>query len=191
MTNRIRSSRAGRSLSVRFASVALAALALLILSPQAGRAQSDAGPQMKTVHPQDIKALIAANKGKVVFLNFFATYCVPCHTEFPDIIKLQDKYKGQVQVIEVSMNDVTDPSDVAEMKKYLEQTKPSFPVYIASSVDDDFYKGVDARWAKDGEALPMTTIYDKDGKEAHYYEKALNLQLMEADVKPLLAGSSD
>jgi hypothetical protein len=72
------------------------------------------------------------------------------------------------------------------MKKYLEQMQPTFPVYIASSVEDSFYSAVSPKWEKDGEALPMTTIYDRSGNPVHYYEKALNLQEMEQDVKPLL-----
>lgn len=164
-------------------------MVLLVAMPQAARAQS-AASEVKVVHPEDVKALIAANKGKVVFLNFFATYCVPCRAEFPDIVKLQNKYKGDLQVIEVSMNDVTDSSDNAAMAKWLNDTKPSFPVYIASSVDDDYYKGVDPRWAKDGEGLPMTTIFDRNGRDVHFYEKALSLEQMESDVKPLLAESA-
>ena len=168
--------------------LALAAFALLAASARLAPARPAAGHEMKVVQPQDVKDLIAANKGKVVFLNFFATYCVPCHTEFPDIIKLSKKYQSAgVQVVEVSMNDVSDASDKAAMAKYLEETNPPFPVYIASSLDDDFYKGVSPQWAKDGEGLPMTMIFDKQGNVAHYYQKALTLADMEHDVTPLLA----
>jgi len=173
---------------VKLSSAVLALLLVCLVAPLALRAQeASSASDMKVVQPQDIKSLIAANKGKVVFLNFFATYCVPCHTEFPDIMKLQTKHKDGLQVIEVSMNDNSDPSDKGAMLKYLSEEKPPFPVYIASSLDDDFYKSVDARWAAQGEALPMTMIFDKDGKEVHFYQKALTLADMEHDVTPLLA----
>ena len=168
----------------------LAALVLLIASIKALPARADSDP-FKVLTPQQLKGLISANKGKVVYLNFFATYCVPCQAEFPDIVKLQKAYGSQgLQVVEVSMNDHTDPSDIAAMTKYVSQTKPPFPIYIASAVDDSFYSGVDPKWEKDGEALPMTTIYDRNGNPVHYYEKALNFQQMEQDVKPLLASKS-
>jgi len=166
---------------------AVAILAVAAIAPHPLRAGADTAPEMKIVQPQDVKALIAANRGKVVFLNFFATYCVPCHKEFPDIIKLQNKYKDGLQVVEVSMNDASDPADKAKMAQYLEEQKPPFPVYLAASIDDDFYKGVDPKWQADGEALPMTTIYDKNGNVVHFYEKALTLEEMEHDVTPLLA----
>jgi thiol-disulfide isomerase/thioredoxin len=174
--------------SMKTISVALAALVLLIAGIKAVPARADYQASFKVVTPDQLKDVIAANKGKVVYLNFFATYCVPCRSEFPDIVKLQKELGAQgLQVIEVSMNDHTDPSDNAAMKKYLEQMQPTFPVYIASSVEDAFYSAVNPKWEKDGEALPMTTIYDRDGNPVHYYEKALNLQQMEQDVKPLLA----
>ena len=174
--------------SMKIISVALAALVLLIAGFKAVPARADYEASFKVVTPDQLKDVIAANKGKVVYLNFFATYCVPCRSEFPDIVKLQKELGSQgLQVIEVSMNDHTDPSDNAAMKKYLEQMQPTFPVYIASSVEDAFYSAVNPKWEKDGEALPMTTIFDRDGNPVHYYEKALNLQQMEQDVKPLLA----
>ncbi len=133
---------------------------------------------------KDIKDLVAKNKGKVVLLNFFATWCVPCHTEFPDIVKLQNKYKSQgLQVIEVSMNDVSEKD---EMQKFLTEQKPPFPVYLASSTDDDFYKAVDSRWDT---ALPMTLIFDRDGKVRNFYEEGKNLAQFEKDVAPLLAAA--
>jgi thiol-disulfide isomerase/thioredoxin len=170
-------------------SVALAALMLAFAGVKAMPARAaDAASPFKVLTPAQLKDLIAANKGKVVYLNFWATFCVPCRTEFPDIIKLSKAYSSDgLQVIEVSMNDHTDPSDISAMTKYLDQMKPPFEVYIASALDDSFYSGVDPKWEKDGEALPMTTIYDRNGNPAHYYEKALNFQQMEQDVKPLLA----
>jgi thiol-disulfide isomerase/thioredoxin len=170
---------------LHFACLAIGLLCAASLTGRGVRAQS-AQQDLKVVEPKDIKDLIAANKGKVVFLNFFATYCVPCHAEFPDIIKLQTKYKDSLQVVEISMNDRTDAAEKTELSKYLAEVKPPFQVYIASSTDDQYYKDVDARWAT-SEALPMTMIFDRDGKEAHFYQKALSLAEMERDVTPLLA----
>jgi len=169
----------------KIACVALAALFILGVSQQQpALAQASGAPDLKTVEPKDIKALIAKNKGKVVLLNFFATWCVPCHTEFPEIVKLQNKYKSQgLQVIEVSMNDVSEKED---MQKFLNEQKPPFAVYLASSTDDDFYKAVDSRWDT---ALPMTLIYDRDGNSRYYYAEARNLEQFEKDVTPLLAAS--
>lgn len=185
------SSRSTNWSPLKLGSAALAVLVLLFAGIKAVPAHADNQASVKVVTPQQIKEAIAANKGKVVYLNFWATFCVPCRAEFPDIIKLQKTYGPQgLQVIEVSMNDHTDPSDVAAVTKYLNKMQPPFPVYIASSLEDSFYSGVDPKWEKGGEALPMTTIYDRDGNPVHYYEKALNFQQMEKDVTPLLAAKA-
>jgi thiol-disulfide isomerase/thioredoxin len=163
----------------------LAALLLCIVGSPAARAQSTGNIDLKSVEPKDIKDLIAQNKGKVVVLNFFATWCVPCHKEFPDIVKLQAKYKAQgLQVIEVSMNDVTEKDD---MQKFLNETKPPFAVYIAANTEDQFYKDVDARWDT---ALPMTMIYDRDGKNIYFYKEARSYDQFDKDITPLLAASA-
>lgn len=161
----------------------LAGFLVLIAAParHAARAQSPAA-DIKSVEPKDIKDLVAQNKGKVVLLNFFATWCVPCHTEFPDIIKLQNAYKDKgLQVIEVSMNDVTDKD---ELQKYLSETKPPFTVYIAANTEDQFYKDVDSRWDT---ALPMTMIFGRDGKNVDFYKEARTYDQFQKDVTPLLA----
>jgi thiol-disulfide isomerase/thioredoxin len=160
----------------------LAAFMLFMIGSPAARAQSTGNIDLKSVEPKDIKDLIAQNKGKVVVLNFFATWCVPCHKEFPDIVKLQEKYKSQgLQVIEVSMNDVTEKDD---MQKFLNETKPPFTVYLAANTEDQFYKDVDTRWDT---ALPMTMIFDRDGKNVYFYKEARTYDQFEKDVTPLLA----
>jgi thiol-disulfide isomerase/thioredoxin len=163
----------------RFYLLVLAAVFAVGAAGPAVRAQSS---DIKSVEPKDIKDIVAQNKGKVVVLNFFATWCVPCHTEFPDIIKLQNTYKGRgLQVIEVSMNDVTDKD---ELQKYLSETKPPFTVYIAANTEDQFYKDMDSRWDT---ALPMTMIFDRTGKNVAFYKEARTYDQFDKDVTPLLA----
>ncbi len=173
------------TLTAKLALAGLAALLFMIVNIPVACAQSTGNIELKSVEPKDIKDLVAQNKGKVVVLNFFATWCVPCHKEFPDIVKLQSKYKAQgLQVIEVSMNDVTERDD---MQKFLNDQKPPFVVYIAANTEDQFYKDVDARWDT---ALPMTMIFDRDGKNVYFYKEARTYDEFEKDITPLLAASS-
>jgi thiol-disulfide isomerase/thioredoxin len=160
----------------------LAAFLVVIAAPTRHAARAQSTGDIKSVEPPDIKALVAQQKGKVVLLNFFATWCVPCHTEFPDIIKLQTAYKDKgLQVIEVSMNDITDKD---ELQKYLSETKPPFTVYLAANTEDKFYTDVDPRWDT---ALPMTMIFDRDGKNTAFYKEARTYDQFVAAITPLLA----
>ena len=168
-----------RSLRNSFALFLLAGVCALGVAGPCVRAQTS---DIKSVEPKDIKDIVAQNKGKVVLLNFFATWCVPCHTEFPDIIKLQNDFKSKgLQVVEISMNDITDKD---ELQKYLAQTKPPFTVYLAANTEDKFYTDVDPRWDT---ALPMTMIFDRDGKNVQFYKEARTYAQFKDAITPLLA----
>jgi thiol-disulfide isomerase/thioredoxin len=163
----------------------LAASMLFVAGSLPARAQATGNIELKPVLPKDIKEIVAQNKGKVVVLNFFATWCVPCHKEFPDIVKLQTNYKDKgLQVVEVSMNDVTEKDD---MQKFLNEQKPPFPVYIAANTEDAFYTDVDPRWDT---AMPMTMIFDRNGKNVYFYKEARSYEQFEKDITPLLAASA-
>jgi thiol-disulfide isomerase/thioredoxin len=141
-------------------------------------------PAVQTVDAKAIKSLVAQNKGKVVLLNFFATWCPPCRKEFPGIVKFHDKYKAQgLVVLEVSMNDSSERDDILA---FIRDQKPPFPIFLAASTDEAFCKAVDERWTTE---LPVTLIYDRDGKLRYYYPQERTYAELEQDVAPLLSAS--
>jgi thiol-disulfide isomerase/thioredoxin len=162
---------------------ALAALTVFILSQAGVHAQAPAN--LSPVDDKAVKSMIDNDKGKVVLVNFFASWCAPCHKEFPDIVKLYDKYKDQgLDVIAISMNDVTEKPD---MEAFIKETKPPFTVYLTSSTEDSAYKAYYDVWnTQDGDTLPMSMIFDRSGKLQHYYPKERNYTQMEQDITPLL-----
>ncbi len=156
----------------------LALVCFFALSLRNASAQS---PAIPTLDAKGIKALVAENKGKVVLLNFFATWCPPCRKEFPGIVKFHEKYKSQgLEVIEISMNDASEKGDI---RAFIREMKPAFPIYLAASTDEQFYKAIDERWAME---LPITLIYDRDGKLRYYYPKERTYAELQQDVGPLL-----
>jgi thiol-disulfide isomerase/thioredoxin len=158
------------------AAVAIAA-AQLIAAP----ANSQTVP---VVTPDEIHALVAANRGSIVVVNFWATWCPPCLEEFPDIIEVYEAYRDDgVVVFAVSMNEADEADDVAA---FLERFEPPFPIYRASSVDDAFYAGVADPWF--GE-MPITLIFDADGEQAHFHRRAVDYAGLAADLDALLGAS--
>jgi thiol-disulfide isomerase/thioredoxin len=140
---------------------------------------------IEPISPEEIHAIVDANAGKVVIVNFWASWCPPCLKEFPDIVRVyDDKGAESVEVLAVSMNFADEMPDV---EAFLADLEPPFPVRIASSVDDAFYEGVVSPWF--GE-IPITLVYDTKGELAHYHRSAVNYDQLVAEVDALLAAKS-
>jgi thiol-disulfide isomerase/thioredoxin len=76
----------------------------------------------------DYTKLIAAHKGKVVLVNFWATYCVPCRAEMPSLVKLHEKLKAKgFQLVTISADE---PEDEGRAVMFLDTTKVPAPRYI-------------------------------------------------------------
>ncbi len=109
---------------------------------------------------KELAARIEAEKGHVVLLNFWATWCVPCREEFPDLVRLQNALSAKgLRVIGVS----TDFSkQLPAVEAFLAKNNPSFPNYHRKSGgdDQDFINAVDPKW---GGELPFSVLYGRDG----------------------------
>ena len=94
-------------------------------------------------------------KGKVVFMNFWATWCPPCIAEMPTIQVLYDKFKDDKDVVILTVEVEGKREKVA---KFMARKKLSIPVvYPNSDIPKDFFNG----------SLPTTVILDKEGNIAH------------------------
>lgn len=91
-------------------------------------------------------------RGKVVFINFWASWCPPCRAEFPSIETLYTKFKDNPDITFLTINEDNDP---ATGKAYLDKEKFSVPMYQSSgNVPAEIYSG----------SLPTTVVLDKNGK---------------------------
>lgn len=118
-------------------------------------------------------------RGKVVLLNFWATWCAPCQVELPQFAAWQAKYAANgLQVIAVSMDD-----DVAPVRSLTRHLRLSFPVVLGDPALGTRYGGV--------LGLPITFLIARDGTVVARFEGAAETQAqlvhMEAEIKQLLA----
>lgn len=91
-------------------------------------------------------------KSKVVFINFWASWCPPCRAEFPSIQTFYDKYKDQKDLVFLGVN-LDD--DASAGKMYLEKEKFSIPFVLPTgNIPNEFFSG----------SLPTTVVLDKAGK---------------------------
>lgn len=101
-------------------------------------------------------------KGKVVFLNFWATWCPPCLAEMPSIQKLYTQFAADPDFVFLL---VDADSKLPEAKQFMQKKKYSMPVYeVASNIPEQLFKG----------SLPTTIVFDKKGRISFNEEGAAN-----------------
>ena len=113
----------------------------------------------------ELTKIIKERKGKVLFLNLWATWCVPCREEFPSIVKLAGEFKD-VEFIGIS---VDFPEEVkSKIIPFLIWQNANFISYVnAFESDEELINLLDKDW---NGALPATFIYDKTGKKISFLE---------------------
>lgn len=124
----------------------------------------------------DGKPLSTADwKGKVVVVNFWATWCGPCRAEIPDLVALQNKYRDHLLVVGIS----EDEGPVDGVRKFAEQYKVNYPIAMTTPDVEKQFPGI--------VALPTTFFLDKEGKIAQKHVGMLHARETEATAR-LLAG---
>ncbi|MDH4120875.1 MAG: TlpA family protein disulfide reductase [Deltaproteobacteria bacterium] len=130
-----------------------------------------------TRHPDGAKTNLAAWKGKVTVVNFWATWCVPCRKEFPEFDKLRDKYQSRgLEVV-----GVTTDTDSKTIAKYLEKVPVKFPIVLDPA--GLLHKAVNPP------TMPTTILLDRQGNIVATYvgfDAEKGLAQLESDLQKLL-----
>jgi thiol-disulfide isomerase/thioredoxin len=134
----------------------------------------DAAPDFKLGDLDGKPLTLTAAHGKVVLLNFWATWCGPCREEIPDLIALQARYKDNLQIIGISVDD--DEADI--VKKVVEQTGINYQVAKASPEVRMQYGGITA--------LPTSFVLDTEGRVVQKHEGLRDPLLYEMEIRALL-----
>ena len=134
----------------------------------------DPAPDFKLDDLDGKPLTLASTHGKVVLLNFWATWCGPCREEIPDLIALQAKYKDSLQIIGLSVDD----DDASVVKKVVDQTGINYPVAMSSADVRMAYGGIGA--------LPTSFVLDSEGRVVQKHEGLRDPLLYEIEVRALL-----
>lgn len=133
----------------------------------------DLAPDFKLTALDGKPLTIAALQGKVVFLNFWATWCGPCRAEIPDLIALQDRYKDRLQIIGLNVDD-----EEADIQKYVEETGINYPVVMTSNDVRIQFGGIPA--------LPTSFVLDTEGRVVQKHVGLWNPSVYETEIRALL-----
>src|SRR5262245_17275929 len=130
----------------------LCLVALFVATTAAATAQ-EVAPDLSLKDLKGADQTLSAYKGKVVLVNFWATWCAPCRNEMPSLVQLQKDYGAKgVQIVAVTVDTESFHDKVI---KYASDAKLNFPVWFGSTANmETFGLGV---------ALPSTVVIAQDG----------------------------
>ena len=119
---------------------------------------------------------LADYKGKVVMMNFFATWCGPCKYEIPFFVELQEQYRDQgVAFIGVQIED-----DPQLLKPFAAEYKVNYPMLVANE-RDDLQEAFGPFWG-----IPVTVMIQRDGTICKRHSGLASKDQFENDIKALL-----
>lgn len=117
---------------------------------------------------------LSSYRGKVVLLDFWATWCTPCRGEIPHFVEFQNNYHDQgLQVIGISMDD-----DLKPVGPFYQEYKMNYPVALGNDKIAQAYGGI--------LGLPVTFLIGRDGHIQEKYVGAVDISTIEQGIKSLL-----
>jgi thiol-disulfide isomerase/thioredoxin len=122
-----------------------------------------------------VEQKLSSYRGKIVVLNFWATWCVPCRKEMPDLAAIQNEYAALgVQVVGAAADSMQDRPKVMQ---FIKETRINFPIWVGVSTADMKRFGL-------GPALPGTAVIGRDGKILSLNPSVIT----QAELKKLIDG---
>lgn len=138
----------------------VAAMALHVGAPLPLSAQAKP-PVVRPIDAEGLKSLLSDRKGRGLVLNVWATWCIPCIEEFPDLVRLDSLYRTRgVDVVTISI-DFEDEVDT-KIHPFLRRMRATMPAYVnAFPTPADLIDALEPSWSG---AIPATFVYDSKGR---------------------------
>jgi thiol-disulfide isomerase/thioredoxin len=128
-----------------------------------------------------VEQALSAYRGKIVVLNFWATWCIPCRKEMPDLAAIQNQYAAlNVQVIGASADHLAERSKVLQ---FIKDVQINFPVWLGATTEDMKRFGL-------GPGLPGTAIIGRHGKILSLKSTVITRGELQKEIDTLLASDA-
>jgi cytochrome c biogenesis protein CcmG/thiol:disulfide interchange protein DsbE len=147
----------------------------LVVSPIIAVGQTGHAPTLALKDIRGRTVRLSDYKGKVVLLNFWATWCPPCRAEMPDLIRMQREYRSKgLQVIGITYQ----PEEIGEVRQFVRKLGVNYPIALGTKDIKTLFD--------ETETLPVTIVIDRQGNVRDRIEGILLPVEFEQRIKPLL-----
>jgi len=137
-------------------------------------------PKVTQINEVSIKTALKPN-GKPLLVNFWATWCDPCREEFPDLVKFDAEYKGKIDFITISLDDLAEIN--RDVPKFLAEQKAEMPAYLLKVADES---ALISSIAKDWNGgLPFTILYNEKGEITYFKQGKVKIEVLRGEVEKL------
>ena len=125
------------------------ALAFILLCATLAQAQAQT---VEKIGAQDLRLIIDSGKGRVLVINYWATWCVPCVKEFPGLVALRQQYpESDLHLVGISVE-----YNIRPVENFLKQHKVNFPIYLDNGEISEMLSI---------KSIPRTVIYSRSGEK--------------------------
>ena len=145
-------------------------------------AQTDVQKKVTQIDVLALKRLVRPN-GKPLLVNFWATWCDPCREEYPDLVKIDQEYRGKIDFITVSLDEVAD-KDTA-VPKFLADMKAEMPSYLLVTDQEEAAMAVVSKDWTGG--LPFTILFDAKGGVLYSRQGKVKIDALKAALIKIIA----
>ena len=157
-------------------------LALLVSSLAAVAAANDTPIRVDRIKYADLGKLVRSHKGKVVVVDFWADFCIPCKREFPHLVEMYNKYKNDGLVaVTVSLDNPTDTRAAASALQFLEKQQ-------AGGLTNLVLDETPEMWARNLgiNGPPCVFVFNREGRIAGRWDDKVDYAVVEKTVAELL-----
>ncbi len=141
-------------------------------------------PKVTQIDELALKNLLKRNgeNAKPLLINFWATWCDPCREEFPELVKIDEDYKGKIDFITISLDDLAEIK--RDVPKFLIDMKAQMPAYLLKTDDEET---AIASVTKDWQGgLPFTVLLNEKGEIAYIRQGKIKAETVRSEIDKVL-----
>lgn len=160
----------------------------ILLFPDKKKSKSDvkksAYNNIWVIDKDQFSDMVNNRNGRILFVNVWATWCIPCIEEFPDLIKLHNTFSNKpVDFVSLNVNLLSEKDSL--VVPFLEKNNSNLDVYMAKDDDVDALLDVmDKNWSG---AVPVTYIFNREGERKVSIVGKRNYKFFKASIDSLIS----